>query len=100
MACFGVMPYFGTNAREFELMAKYGMTPMQAIVAGTLSGATLLGKEQDVGSVAPGEYAGLVAGRGDPLLDITVLQHVDFVLKGGAGFKRDGTVGGRRGGVV
>ena len=90
----GVM-HHGTNAREFELMAKYGMTPMQAIVAGTLSGATLLGKEQDVGSVAPGKYADLVAVRGDPLLDITVLQHVDFVMKGGAVFKRDGQVVGR-----
>src|SRR3989454_9397239 len=95
MACFGVMPYFGTNAREFELMAKYGMTPMQAIVAGTLSGATLLGREQDVGSIAAGKLADIVAVRGDPLQDITVLQHVDFVMKGGTVFKRDGQVVGR-----
>jgi len=85
----GVMRH-GSNAREFELMVKYGMTPMQAIVAGTLSGATLLGTEQNVGSIAPGKYADLVAVRGDPLQDITVLQHVDFVMKGGTIYKRNG----------
>lgn len=90
----GVMRH-GTNAREFELMVKYGMTAMQAIVAGTLSGATLLGKEQEVGSIAAGKLADLVAVRGDPLQDITVLQHVDFVMKGGTVFKRDGQVVGR-----
>jgi imidazolonepropionase-like amidohydrolase len=90
----GVM-HHGTNAREFALMVQYGMTPMQAIVAGTLSGATLLGKEQDVGSIAAGKLADLVAVRGDPLQDITVLQHVDFVMKGGSVFKRDGQVVGR-----
>ncbi len=85
----GVM-HHGTNAREFELMVRYGMTPMQAIVAGTLNGATLLGKEQDVGSIAPGKNADLVAVRGDPLQDITLLQHVDFVMKGGTIYKRNG----------
>ena len=91
----GVMRH-GTNAREFELMVRYGgMAPMQAIVAGTLSGATLLGREHDVGSVATGKVADLVAVKGDPLQDITVLQHVDFVMKGGAVFKRDGLVVGR-----
>jgi len=85
----GVMRH-GTNAREFELMVRYGMTPMQAIVAGTLSGATLLGKEQDVGSIAPGKNADLVAVRGDPLQEITLLQHVDFVMKGGTIYKRNG----------
>ena len=85
----GVM-HHGSNAREFELMVKYGMTPMQAIVAGTLSGATLLGTEQNVGSIAPGKYADLVAVRGDPLQDITALQHVDFVMKGGTIYKRNG----------
>ena len=84
----------GTNAREFALMAKYGMTPMQAIQAGTLSAATLLGREAEVGSVAQGKLADLVAVKGDPLKDITVLQHVEFVMKGGAVFKRDGRVEG------
>jgi imidazolonepropionase-like amidohydrolase len=90
----GVMRH-GTNAREFELMVKYGMTPMQAIQAGTLSGATLLGNEADVGSLETGKLADLVAVKGDPLQDITTLQHVDFVMKGGTVFKRDGQVAGR-----
>ncbi len=90
----GVMTH-GTNGREFELMVKYGMTPMQAIQAGTLNGATLLGREADVGSLAAGKLADIVAVKGDPLQDITVLQHVDFVMKGGAVFKQEGRVVGR-----
>jgi len=93
----GVMRH-GTNGREFDLMVRYGgggMSPMQAIVAGTLSGATLLGRDHDVGTVAVGKLADLVAVKGDPLQDIAVLQRVDFVMKGGAVFKRDGQVVGR-----
>jgi imidazolonepropionase-like amidohydrolase len=90
----GVMRH-GTNAREFELMVRWGMTPMQAIVAGTSSGATLLGVERDIGTVAVGRRADIVGVRGDPLRDITVLQHVDFVMKDGRAFKRDGQVLGR-----
>jgi imidazolonepropionase-like amidohydrolase len=90
----GVMRH-GTNGREFGLMVKYGMTPMQAIVAGTLSGATLLGLEAEIGSVAPGKRADLVAVRGDPLQNIQILEAVPFVMKDGAVFKRDGQVLGR-----
>jgi imidazolonepropionase-like amidohydrolase len=90
----GVMRH-GSNAREFALMVRYGMTPMQAIVAGTASGAMLLGRAGDVGALTPGRYADVVAVRGDPLQDITVLQHVDFVMKGGKVFKQDGRVLGR-----
>ena len=90
----GVMKH-GTNAREFELMVRWGMTPMQAIVAGTLSGATLLGLEREIGTIAAGKRADIVGVRGDPLQDITVLQHVDFVMKDGKTFKRDGLVLGR-----
>ncbi len=90
----GVMTH-GTNGREFELMVKYGMTPMQAIQAGTLSGATLLGREADVGSLQVGKLADVVAVRGDPLQDIATLEHVDFVMKGGAVFKQNGQVVGR-----
>jgi len=68
---------------------------MQAIRAGTLSGATLLGREAEVGSIAAGKLADLVAVKGDPLQDITVLEHVDFVMKDGRVFKRDGQVVGR-----
>ncbi len=79
----GVDPH-GQNAREFELMVTAGgMTPMQAIQAGTINGATLLGMEHDVGTVEAGKYADLVAVRGDPLADITALQHPVFVMKGG-----------------
>jgi imidazolonepropionase-like amidohydrolase len=81
-------------------MVRYGMTPMQAIRAGTLSGATLLGRELDVGSIAAGKFADLVAVRGDPLQDITRLEHVDFVMKGGSVFKRDGQVVGRSAAAV
>lgn len=85
----------GKNAHEFTLMVRYGMTPMQSIQAGTLSAATLLGRESDVGSLAAGKLADIVAVKGDPLQDITTLEHVDFVMKGGAVFKRDGNVTGR-----
>ena len=90
----GVMKH-GTNAREFELMVRWGMTPMQAIVAGTSSGATLLGLEREIGTIAVGKRADIVGVRGDPLQDITVLQHADFVMKDGQTFKRDGQVLGR-----
>jgi imidazolonepropionase-like amidohydrolase len=76
-------------------MVRYGMTPMQAIVAGTSNGATLLGLEAEIGTVAAGKRADLVAVRGDPLQTITVLEHVDFVMKDGVVFKRDGQVVGR-----
>jgi imidazolonepropionase-like amidohydrolase len=79
----GVMPH-GRNAHEFTLMVQWGgMTPMQAIVAGTSAAADLLGWSAHVGSVAPGRYGDLVAVHGDPLQDITVLEHVDWVMKGG-----------------
>ena len=90
----GVMRH-GTNGREFGLMVKYGMTPMQAIVAGTVSGATLLGLEADIGTIATGKQADLVAVRGNPLQDIQILETVEFVMKDGVVFKRDGQVVGR-----
>ena len=79
----GVDPH-GQNAREFALLVTVGgMTPMQAIQAGTMNAATLLGMERDIGSVEAGKFADLVAVRGDPLADITVLQHPAFVMKAG-----------------
>jgi len=71
------------------------MTPMQAIVAGTSSGASLLGLERDVGTIAAGKRADLVAVTGNPLDSIQVLQNVQFVMKDGRVFKRDGQVQGR-----
>jgi imidazolonepropionase-like amidohydrolase len=90
----GVFPH-GTNGHEFTLMTQFGSTPMQAIVAGTLSGATLLGLERDIGTVAAGKRADLVAVRGDPLQNIALLERVGFVMKDGKVFKRDGQVVGR-----
>jgi imidazolonepropionase-like amidohydrolase len=90
----GVMRH-GTNGREFGLMVRYGMTPMQAIVAGTSGGATLLGLEREIGTVAVGKRADVVAVRGDPLQSIAELERVDFVMKDGVVFKRDGQVLGR-----
>jgi imidazolonepropionase-like amidohydrolase len=73
----------GRNADEFELMVKHGMTPAQAIVAATVNAADLLGVSGDVGTLEPGKYADLVAVRGDPLADVTVLKSVARVMKGG-----------------
>jgi imidazolonepropionase-like amidohydrolase len=79
----GVFPH-GLNGREFELLVTYGgMTPMQAIVTGTMNSATLLGMEHDVGSLEAGKFADLVAVNGDPLANIALLQHPVFVMKGG-----------------
>jgi imidazolonepropionase-like amidohydrolase len=79
----GVYPH-GDNARQFAYMVRYGMTPMQAIQSATSVSAELLRWEKDVGAVAPGRFADLVAVQGDPLADITVLEKVGPVMKGGA----------------
>ena len=72
------------EAKEFEYYVQYGMTPMQAIQSGTSVAAALLGQEQNVGAIAPGLYADIIAVAGDPTRDITELQRVKFVMKGGA----------------
>ncbi|MFU8821690.1 MAG: amidohydrolase family protein [Gammaproteobacteria bacterium] len=74
----------GRNADEFELMVQNGMTPAQAIVAATVNAADLLGMSADIGTLEPGKYADLVAVRGDPLADVTVLKRIEHVMKGGA----------------
>src|SRR4051812_7525744 len=84
----GVYPH-GLNGRQFAFMVRYGLTPMQAIQAATTSAADLLGWSDRVGSVTPGRYADLVAVNGDPLADITLLEHVNFVMKGGTVYKDD-----------
>lgn len=78
----GVYPH-GWNGKQFFHMVKWGMTPMQAIQSATVSAADLLGWPDKIGRLAPGFYADLIAVRGDPLADVTVLEHVDFVMKGG-----------------
>lgn len=74
----------GLNAQEFDLMVKAGMTPMDTILSATAGAAALLGDEQDIGSIRAGRYADIIAVTGDPVADITQLQHVTFVMKGGA----------------
>jgi imidazolonepropionase-like amidohydrolase len=74
----------GTQAIEFEKLVKLGgMAPARAIQAGTINNATIMGWQKDVGSIATGKFADLVAVSGDPLADITELQRVRFVMKGG-----------------
>jgi len=85
----GVFPH-GQNADEFRLLVEAGMTPMQAIQSASLHAARLLGQEKDLGTLEPGKFADVVAVRGDPLKDINILKQVDFVMKGGVIYKRDG----------
>jgi len=77
-----VLPH-GRNPEEVVWMAKNGMTPLQAIRAATLGGAELLGWSDRVGAIAPGRYADIIAFRGNPLDDVTELQRVEWVMKGG-----------------
>ncbi|WP_397605215.1 amidohydrolase family protein [Sphingorhabdus sp.] len=78
----GVYPH-GQNAKQFAYMVRYGMTPMQAIQSATVRAAELLGKDDELGSIAPGRFADLVAVAGNPLNDITALENVAHVMKGG-----------------
>src|SRR5258705_3135905 len=80
----GGFPWTEINqAKEFEYYVQYGMTPMQAIQSGTSVAAALLGQEQNIGALAPGLYADIIGVAGDPIRDITELQRVKFVMKGG-----------------
>ena len=73
----------GENAREFALMVKGGMTPIDAIMAATHNAADLIGDSADIGSIQTGRYADIIAVAGDPVADITELERVRFVMKGG-----------------
>jgi imidazolonepropionase-like amidohydrolase len=84
----GPFPH-GTQAREFNLMVKYGMTPLAALQADLLNGAKLLGWQDQIGVLKPGYLADIVAVPGDPLSDISVLEKVTFVMKGGVVCRRD-----------
>jgi imidazolonepropionase-like amidohydrolase len=83
----GVIPH-GTNAREFFLMCDWGgLTPMESIVAGTMSGAKLLGWDKNLGSITVGKWADIVAVSGDPLKDIHAMEKVVFVMKNGVVYR-------------
>jgi imidazolonepropionase-like amidohydrolase len=85
----GVIPH-GTNAREFFLMVDWGgLTNMQAIQAGTLNGAKLLGWDKNLGSLTPGKWADIVAVSGNPLQDIHAMERVVFVMKNGVVYRKD-----------
>jgi len=77
----------GENARQFAWMVKYGMTPMQAIQSATSAAADLLGRAHELGSIKPGKYADIIAVSGDPLRDVSLLEHVQFVMKDGKVYK-------------
>jgi imidazolonepropionase-like amidohydrolase len=74
-------------AEEFAREVELGMTPMQAIQSATSRAAELLGKRGEIGVVAPGAYADLIAVASDPLADVNVLKTVHFVMKDGVVFK-------------
>ncbi len=73
----------GDNAKQFAVMVRYGATPLQAIQSATVTAAQALGRVNDVGQVKVGAYGDLVGVTGDPLKDVTVLEHSTFVMKGG-----------------
>jgi imidazolonepropionase-like amidohydrolase len=79
----GVYPH-GDNARQFAYMVRYGLTPMQAIQSATINPARLLGREREIGSIAPGKAADLIAVSGDPIANIEVLRNISSVIKAGA----------------
>jgi imidazolonepropionase-like amidohydrolase len=85
----GVYPH-GDNGKQFAKMVQWGMTPLQAIQAATSGAAEALGRTRDVGALETGRYGDIVAVRGDPLRDVSLLEHVDAVIKGGTLVKGQG----------
>lgn len=82
----GVMPH-GLVGGQFKVMVQYGMSPMEAIQAATRNAAEALGREKDVGAIAVGRFADMIAVDGDPLSDVRELESVDVVIKGGTVIK-------------
>lgn len=87
----GIIPQ-GANARQFAVMVRWGMPPGQAILSATSVAAEMLGLSKDLGSIEAGKYADLIAVTGDPLVDISTLEDVKFVMKAGKIVK--GMIGG------
>lgn len=84
----GPFPH-GTQARELLLMVQYGMTPLASLQADMLNGAKLLGWQDQIGALKPGYFADIIAVPGNPIKDISVVQKVSFVMKGGVIYRRD-----------
>jgi imidazolonepropionase-like amidohydrolase len=84
----GVYPH-GGNGKQFFYMVKYGLTPMQAIQSATVNAADLLGWKDRTGSIAKGKWADIIAVYGDPTADVTILEHVKFVMKSGKVYKNE-----------
>ena len=74
--------------KQLAYMVRYGMTPMQALQAATVNGADAIGLAGQIGTIAPGAYADIIAVQGDPLAEISLLENVGFVMKGGKVYKR------------
>jgi imidazolonepropionase-like amidohydrolase len=83
----GPFPH-GTQARELTLMVKYGMKPLAVLQADMIEGARLLGWPDEIGQLKPGYYADIIAVPGNPLNDISVVEHVSYVMKGGEVVRR------------
>jgi imidazolonepropionase-like amidohydrolase len=83
----GPFPH-GTQAREYVLMVQYGMKPLEALQAGLLNGAKLLGWQNEIGALKPGYFADIIAVPGNPLEDISALTRVRFVMKGGRIYRK------------
>src|SRR5207247_2723354 len=79
----------GLNAGEFHVYVKLGMTPLAAIQPATINASDLLGWTKQAGTREPGKFADLIAVDGDPKKDVTTLEHVRFVMKGGVVYKND-----------
>ncbi|HTJ49474.1 MAG TPA: amidohydrolase family protein [Cyclobacteriaceae bacterium] len=84
----GVYPH-GGNGKQFFYMVKYGLTPMQAIQSATVNAADLLGWKDRTGSITKGKWADIIAVDGDPTADVTILEHVKFVMKSGKVYKNE-----------
>lgn len=84
----GIYPH-GWNGKQFFYMVKYGLTPMQAIQSATISAADLLDWKDKTGSITKGKLADIIAVENNPLDNITVLEHVKFVMKEGTVYKNE-----------
>ena len=84
----GGIPWTEPIANEFGYMVKFGMSPMDAIKSATSSAANLLEMKGDIGVIAPGAFADIIAVQGDPLANIDALKNATFVMKDGSVFKQ------------